>query len=257
MKIKPNGFIGQLQHRWMLARWLRAARAAKTAELAVLRAQRQQARQLRHPLQELSHIADTRLALPRVGSTTFARPPGTDWSWRPQLWRGADPKGGLAPARNKLMLGQELTVFHDCPFDEISLRQVRNKLDHDLAAFGLVLEVLRFQGGFVSLVLNVPDAICQGLRKQHLIRLSVVLDREHAVNVRARLNVKHGPNTEQVLLGLDDFAKEADLEFDLAYSDLNENRAEKMWIDLIFEDPGMNRITIRDLNLCRYPRAEV
>lgn len=257
MKSSPNGIIGRLQHKWALARWTRAARMAKTAELETLRAQRQQARQLRTPLQELSFVADTRLALPRIGSTTFAKPPGTDWSWRPQLWRGADPAGGLAPARDRMKFGKELTIFHDCPFNETSLRQVRNKSDHDLAAFGLALDVLRFQGAFISFAINVPHAICEGLRKQHLIRLGIALDREHLLKVRARLNVKHGPNTEQVLLGLDDYASETTLEFDLAYSELNEKRAEKMWIDLIFEDPAMNRVVIRDLNLCRYPRAEV
>ena len=47
------------------------------------------------------------------------------------------------------------------------------------------------------------------------------------------------------------------VEFDLAYSDLNEQRIEKAWIDLIFEGPEMNRVVLRDVNLSRAPRAAV
>ena len=47
------------------------------------------------------------------------------------------------------------------------------------------------------------------------------------------------------------------MEFDLAYCDLNEKRIEKAWLDLIFEGPAMNQITLRDVTMCRYPRAEI
>jgi hypothetical protein len=50
---------------------------------------------------------------------------------------------------------------------------------------------------------------------------------------------------------------EAVVEFDLAYCDLNEKRIEKAWLDLIFEGPAMNQITLRDVTMCRYPRAEI
>ncbi len=257
MAINPDGMIGRLLHRRALARWTDAARNAQDAELAALRAQRQQARQLRTPLQELTYVADTRLALPRIGSNTFARPAGTDWAWRPQLWRGALPDRGLAPARSKDKLGHDLTVFHDCPMGEVAVRQVRNTRDDDLAPFAISVEVFSFAGSFLSLALDVPKGVCDGLRKRHLIRLAATLDREAPVKVFARLNVKHGPNTEQVLETLPDDQVETLAEFDLAHSQLNEKRVERMWIDLMFENPQMNRITLRDLNICRYPRAEM
>jgi len=46
-------------------------------------------------------------------------------------------------------------------------------------------------------------------------------------------------------------------DFDLAYAELNENRIDSMWLDLILENPAMNQMRIRDLTFCRYPRAEV
>lgn len=257
MAINPDGTIGQFLHKRTLTRWLDAASNASDAELATLRAQRQQARQLRSPLQELTRIADIRLALPRIGSNTFARPAGTDWAWRPQQWRGALSERGIAPVRNKDRLGHDLTVFHDCPVGEIAISQIRNTRDDDLAAYGISLEVFSFTGNFVSLVLDVPKGVCEGLRKQHLIQLAVTLDRESPVKAFARLNVKHGPNTETVLETLPDDQTETVVEFDLGHSQLNEKRVGQMWIDLMFENPYMNRITLRDLNICRFPRAEL
>ena len=47
------------------------------------------------------------------------------------------------------------------------------------------------------------------------------------------------------------------VEFDLAYTKLNEKRIESAWIDLIFEGPDMNEITMHDLTLSRHPRSEI
>ena len=47
------------------------------------------------------------------------------------------------------------------------------------------------------------------------------------------------------------------VEFDLAYTKMNEKRVEKMWIDLIFEGPEMNQITFRDVTVSRRPRADL
>ena len=47
------------------------------------------------------------------------------------------------------------------------------------------------------------------------------------------------------------------VEFDLAYTKLNEKRVEAIWIDLIFEGPEMNQVTIRDVTFSRHPRADL
>lgn len=257
MIFPPHGFLGRLLHRITVARWRAAARAAPQTSLIALDVQNQMAQRLIRPLRALTVEAETRLALPRIGSTTFPKPPGTDWSWRPKPWRVAVPERGTAPALTKSGLTNEVVIFHDCPATEISLRQTRNQRADDLAPFGLVLEVFHFKGSYLSLVIEVPPASCEGLKKQHLIRLATVIEKERPTRIFARLNVRHGPNTEQVLLGLPDDGPEAQVEFDLAYSQLNEQRAERMWIDLLIEAPEMNRITLRDLHLSRYPRAAI
>ena len=47
------------------------------------------------------------------------------------------------------------------------------------------------------------------------------------------------------------------VEFDLAYSKLNEKRVEKAWVDLIFEQPSMNQVILRDVTFSRRPRADL
>ena len=89
------------------------------------------------------------------------------------------------------------------------------------------------------------------------MRVNLIIEVEKSIEIFARLNIKHGPNTEQLMLELPLGESEVMVEFDLGYSDINEKRVERMWLDLIFESPEMNQVTIRDLTFCRYPRAEI
>lgn len=251
------GPIDLFMHQSSLLRWSTAARAAPAAELSLLRAQRQRARQLRHKLDELVQVADGRLALPHIGSQAFPRPAGTDWSWRPALWRGPLAQKGMASVESKTTLGEEVTVFHDCRITELTLRQLRNTREEDLAPFGLRMDVFRFDGSFLSLVVDMPEEACVGLKKRHLVRLDVTVDLEKPLEIFARLNIRHGPNTEQIVRELPLHDKDVFVEFDLAYTKLNEKRVDRMWIDLIFEGPEMNQVTMRDVTLSRYPRAEL
>jgi hypothetical protein len=257
MPIKPQGALGRLFHKGVLARWKSAADAAGTTALTDLRAQRYQARQLRSVLTELCHQADDRLALPRIGSANFVRPAGTDWSWRPSLWRVPLEQPGRAPVLDKTRIGAEIGLFHDCPAMEIVVRQVRNLREKDVSPYSFSMEVFHFDGSYLSLVVDLPTDVCSDLQKRHLIQLSTVIETEHPITILARLNVRHGPNTEQILLTMPQDRPDKVLEFDLAYTQLNEKRAERMWIDLMFQTPGMNRMMLRDLTISRHPRAQI
>ena len=69
--------------------------------------------------------------------------------------------------------------------------------------------------------------------------------------------MQHGPNTEQIVRQVEFVETRGLAEFDLAYSNINEKRVEKIWIDLIFDNPGMNQVLLRDLTLTRAPRADI
>ena len=239
------------------SRWASAARAANITDLAELRIQRQRARQLRRHLDDLIHVAESRLALPMIGATAFRRPHGSDWGWRPELWRGPLPMPGLASVESKSMLGDEVTLFHDCDRSELTLRQLRNRREQDLAPFGLRMDVFRFDGSFLSLVVDLPPEAIAGLKRRHLIRMNTIVEMEKPLEIFARLNIRHGPNTEQIVRELPLHEEDIMVEFDLAYSSMNEKRVEKAWVDLIFEGPEMNQVILRDLTFSRRPRAEL
>ncbi|QDC11706.1 hypothetical protein FHY55_18935 [Oceanicola sp. D3] len=253
-----DSLIDRVAHRRALRRWGRAADAAASVDLAHLRGLRTRARQLRRQLDRVMHEAESRLTLPLIDSNAIRKPLGTEWAWRPEIWRGPISPPGVAAAETRTMLGGETTLHHDCAVSELTLRQIRNTSGEDLAPFGLRMDVFRFDGSFLSLVIELPHGAVDGLKRKHIMSLDVQVEAEKPLEIFARLNIKHGPNTEQVVRELPmgtDGPQVA--EFDLAYSDLNEKRVEKAWIDLIFEGPQMNQIMLRDVTLTRRPRAEI
>lgn len=249
--------LGQnLLQRRGLARWAKAARRAPEMPISELRSLRSAARKYLYYLNEVNSISETRLALPSIGSNAFPKPHGTDWAWRPDLWRRPLPSPGMSSVQSRSRLGTELTLFHDCERSELSLRQLRNYREADLAPFGLRMDVFAFDGSFLSLVLDMPHEAVDGLRKTHLIRMNTIVEMERPLEIFARLNIKHGPNTEQIVRELPLHDDEIMVEFDLAYSTLNEKRIERAWIDLIFENPQMSQVILRDLTFSRRMRAE-
>lgn len=251
------GIFRELVFQASLRRWARASRRAHEAELPKLRANRQKARRLKAHLDKLIHVAESRLALPMVGSTAFEKPFDADWDWRPQLWRGPLPVPGMSSVANKSVLGDEVTLFHDCHRSELTLRQIRNLREADLAPYGLRMDVFNFDGSFLSLVVDLPEESVRDLKRRHLLRVDTIVEMEKPLEIFLRLNIKHGPNTEQIVRELPLGGEEEMVEFDLAYTKLNEKRIEKMWLDVIFEGPQMNQVTLRDLTFSRRPRAEL
>jgi hypothetical protein len=257
MRKQGDRLLDRLVHRSVMRRWRRLADFAGGLDLVSLRHYRAQALVLRRNLDRLIHLAEHRLALPNIGSNAMPKPMGTDWSWRPMLWKGPIPVPGLSSVQNKAMICDGTTVFHDCRSSELTIRQIRNTRETDLAPFGLRMDVFQFDGSFLSVVLELPDDAVEGLKMTHLIQLDAVVEMEKPLEIFARLNIKHGPNVEQVVRELPLHESEVKVEFDLAYTKLNEKRVERIWVDLIFEGPEMNQVILRDLTFSRRPRAEL
>ncbi|MGR3501812.1 DUF6478 family protein [Pseudaestuariivita sp.] len=246
--------------RWVqgaaLKRWEEARAGLAAAPLSALRETRGQARQLRAELDRLLFAADARLAQ-GGNATRIDAPHGADWTWRPEVWTGPLGAPGLVSAQSQASLGAEIKLFHDCPAGELTLRQTRSRARTDHAPYGLSLDVLHFQGSYLSLAVDLPDAAHEGLRKRHIVRADFNVRLERPIELFARLNVKHGPNTEQVVREVPVGRDGAVVEFDLAYTAINEKRVSGMWMDVIFENPWMNRVEFRDLTMMRFPRAEM
>jgi hypothetical protein len=238
-------------------RWTRLADTAPELESFELRALRAEARGMRRQLDRVLQAADARLSVPALSSGLPQMPLGTDWSWRPDLWRGALPEPGAVASGDRTALGDGVALYHDCPLGEVVVRQVRNNRPEDRAPYGLAVDVFGFKGSFLSLALNLPDAAVQGLKARHLVRAEMVIDSDGPVKAYARLNIKHGPNLAQPVSALPEQGRDKVAEFDLAYADLNDRRIERAWVDLILNQAAMTRIVIRDVVVSRRPRAEL
>lgn len=249
--------LARFIRRKVLSGWRQASLNASHTSSVVLREQRDEARRLRVHLNRLIHEADERLNRPLVGSSKFPKPLGTDWSARPDLWRGPLPNQGIATPARRAEVFTGVTLFHDCSVSEIALRQTRNTGENDLAPFGVSIDVFAFTGSFLSLSIDLPQDATKGLTKQHTIRVAAQIETERELSVMARLNIQHGPNTESVVRALDLSAASTMADFDLDHLPLNEGRIEKIWLDLILERPNMNQVTIRDLTFCRHHLADM
>lgn len=249
-------FVRRRLHRRSLRRWEAAVQDAETIDLSLLRHLRTQARQTRRRVDQVTHVADARLTLPRVGSNAIRKPAQSDWAHRPELWRGPISPLGVAAVESRSRIGNAATLYHDCNISELTLRQVRNTREGDLAPFGLRMDVFQFDGSFLSLVLDLPESAVQGLRKNHILRMDAEVETEKSLEIFARLNIKYGPNVEQVVRELPLKGHEMMVEFDLAHTKISERRLERIWVDLIFEDPQMNEINLRDITFSRRPRAD-
>lgn len=249
--------MSERQQTKTLRRWDAAVEASDRLDVDKLTGIASKARQQRAAIDRFLFEADGRLTEPVLGSNTIPKPMYCDWAYRPQLWRGPVSPTGLAGVENHTTFGDEATFFHDCPLREMSVRQVRNTRPEDQAPFGLSMDVIGFEGSFLSMVVELPEDAAAGLSLGHVMRLDMKIAMEQGREIFARLNVKHGPNTDQIVRELPMDQDETWVEFDLAYSKINEKQMERMWLDLIFERPAMNKVTIRDLTLTRRPRADL
>jgi hypothetical protein len=257
MSKRAFGPLDLLLHRAAMRRWRRIAARADTLGLDQLRRLRGRAQDLRRTADRLLFVTDGPLAQPRGDAGAIPKPLHADWAWRPTLWCGPISPPGRAAVESRTTFGDEVTVFHDCDISELTIRQLRNTREDDLAPFGLRMDVFRFDGSFLSLVIELPANAMEGLGRRHLLRVNAVVETEKPLRIFARLNIRHGPNTEQMVRELPLADSDLAVDFDLAYTKLNEKRVERAWLDLIFEGPEMNQVMLRDMNFSRRPRAEV
>lgn len=252
--VEMSNVLFGLLEKGALRRWDRAARATDTLDPIRLKSLHNHARKLSGRVDEVLHKTEVRLS---SGHAAIRRPMHSDWAWRPKLWSGPIKPNGIASIESRTRFGNESSVFHDCALSELSIRQIRNTGAADIAPFGVRMDVFRFDGSFLSLVTDLPDEAVKGLTKRHILRLDVRVETEKPLEIFGRMNVRHGPNVEQLVRECEGSTGEFIIEFDMAATRLDETRIERAWLDLIFEGPEMNEIILRDVTLSRRPRAEI
>lgn len=236
--------------------WRDLERGVGTFSLGNIIALRGRAADLRRTLDTVIMQADRRIDQLRQGKTQMKMPDDADWGWRPDVFatRLGQISSVVRSARHNV--GASIAVHHNDTDPELIVRQFKNMGVDDLAPFGLSLETYDFKGSFLSLAIDLPREAAEGLTKNHIFEVEGKLSLDHPTPVFVRLNVKHGPNVEELLQEIPNSANRLYLEFDLGYCDLHEARVENVWLDLIFDDPSMNRMKISDMVFVRRPRAK-
>lgn len=191
----------------------------------------------------MTHPAE--LPLPPLDPKLGA-PLGSDWAWCPELWSSPTAARRWDDPGQRCPLSPDVTLYHD---------SAQGQIRATTGAAGLQLQVKDFTSSFLSLAIDLPRQAAIGLELRHLVRLRLHLTQSHRADVFARLNIKHGPNVEQIVREIASDAVDVGVDFDLAYASINEKRLEKLWLDLIFESPQDSIITVSDLTLSRHPRA--
>ncbi|MEM7641110.1 MAG: DUF6478 family protein [Pseudomonadota bacterium] len=258
----PNrlpGLIASLRSRNAAADWQRAAEAGEMADIGTLAKLAPLARDLARHAAEVARMSEMRLAGTSAGRRADW-PPQCDWAWRPDPWATALSPSTRAGVQGGDALTQGVTLFHDCPLAEITLRQVRASSPGASAPYALEMDALGFAGSFLSLAMDMPKAGATTLQRSHIVGLSTTIWMERQAEIFARLNIRQGPNTEQLVSELKPGERPdspVTAEFDLGFHDIKSAKLDHAWIDLIFDKPQMNLVRIADLTLTRRPRADI
>lgn len=212
---------------------------------------RKDARKLRRILDEIerSGVIPTGEEIdPRMGL-----PSSTIWVERPRPWVTPISSLGVDPVQSGTRLSQETTLYHDAEQPDIFVKQSTRSRNNP---YEVSLDVLDFDGGYASLAIGLPQAQIDDIQRSDLIRLDIAYSSDKPINALARANVKIGPNVEVITREIDRTRAKPMVEFDLFYVELDAQKITDVWIDVIFERPAMNVITVHDLRLSRRPRAK-
>ncbi|WP_316015696.1 DUF6478 family protein [Roseobacter sp. HKCCA0434] len=216
--------------------------------------QPQTARRWSRQAEELSRLGQSiRLTAPSAEAVFGADLPGdAELLHRPSLVATRQATADMVAPDSGYALSADVTLHHDFDAAHLSTRQVQGG-----SGQALIMDLWHVEGSFVSLALALPETRVGTVGRNDLIRLGYDLSIEQNCDVFARLNLGHGPNTEQVVRQLDLRPGVTALEFDVHYTDYDPDRAREIWIDLIFAPRPMNRIEIRDLTIARRPRLSL
>jgi len=183
-------------------------------------------------------------------------PPATLWVKRPEPWDRPIAAADASPLASGTSLAPLVSVYHDGQVAEVYHKQSIAPADA-ANSYELSLDVERFDGTYVSLALGLPVEEIKQIQRSDLIRLDLSYSSHIPVNAMTRANIKIGPNVESVTREIDRTRAKPFVEFDLHYVELDIQEITDVWVDVIFEQPGKNVITVHDLRLSRRPRAHI
>jgi len=257
MRNRAPRILENLLERRAVRRWDRLIEATRTAGPARLRRLKRFADTIAPRVNAIDTITRERLSSAKNGNAFKGLPVTTDWADHPDIWDRAMLRGGLIARKSPTRLDDRVAVFHDCKTPSLTVRQVQEPYADGQSRRGLQFDIYDFDGSFLSVVIQAADGMVSGLSNNHVLRVTANISSERHIHANLRLNLKHGPNTEQIEKALDVSGRVAKAEFDLAYLTFNETRVGQIWFDLFLDSDPMNMIRIHSLTLSRHTRADI
>ncbi len=181
----------------------------------------------------------------------FHVPPKTQWGFTPSLQSAITQDGISGNILTGTALGPHVTLHHGGDGAQFSIQQP------DDYGTGLAFEFGDFTSDFFSLAFEIPLEGVLNLGCQDLLRFVLRTQATAPFEAYVRLNLCHGPNTEQVVRMINIGAGESFAEFDIFYTDYEQKRAASAWIDLIINDPAQKWITLEEVVILRRARASL
>lgn len=176
--------------------------------------------------------------------------PGAAWAQRVDLFAEPISPQGHAPLTNNTQISEMVTAFTDDPVANVGFRQTPNTNGGHSA----ILDIHHLSGSYLSLAIGLGAQVAKTIGKDSLVRIRLECHSEQNIETLLRLNLRSGPNTEQVIRH---FTPGQDIEFDLFYVEFEPERMNDAWIDLMFPPHGMNRIELSDMIISKHPRADI
>lgn len=179
----------------------------------------------------------------------FVLPPKTQWGYTPNLWDTSNHEisGNILTGTE---LAKHITLHHDGEGVDFAIRPPDTEK-------GMNFAFSDFNGSFMSIAFGFPEEAAKSIGRHDLLRISINSSARENFQAYARLNLRHGPNNEQIIRMIDIGEGENFAEFDIFYTEFEPNRASDAWIDLIINDPAGREFSLRDVVILRRVRASL
>lgn len=186
----------------------------------------------------------------------FDLPAKTQWGYQPHIWKNpAEFEVNNTIMRGQIVSGTELgplvTLHHDGENAAFTIQRPEN------GDAGLNFDFATFSGSFFSVAFALPEVGMQTLGRHDLLRISLNSATKTPFTAYVRLNLRYGPNTEQITRMIDIGSGQSFAEFDIFYTEFNPDRATSVWVDLIINEPENCNITLSEVTILRRARASL
>ena len=167
-----------------------------------------------------------------------------------------DPLHTVAPAMNAPLLSEavwspepnDTKVFTDAP-------KGSSYLEGCSQSGHLSLKNQPSDATFASIAVDIPREIRNRLTRRHILRTGVTLQTPNDLMAFARLNLRHGPDTDILARSIARPNGPCTVDFDLSTTWIGERPLQHAWLDLIFENPSDTTIEMAGMTLSVRPRA--